>query len=265
MLITPPTATFAAPRPAGRAPGAAASPASPLASRDAFVADPDAIAARAAADRLKRLIGTPRNATLPFLLDAARLLPRAADRRAWLEAALHDHDLRASHVDPATARMMIARLTRAGIERQLAVPEASKPLGRLQALQVAHDLAEEALGSIVEPDARALAAFTAEAQRAIGTPTASLALIKDGLTLLEGLPEDSPVDVSASIATLAIGHMDRPGRTAAETEAVGLAALRAITELRGTPLLQTRLMAAEREPRPARKLAMIREALGAEA
>lgn len=260
-----------APTPATRqstpAPAPVAPPAAPAraSARDAFVADPDTIAARAAADRLKRLIGHPANATLPFLLDAAHLLPRAADRRAWLEAALHDHDLRASHVDPATARMMIARLTRAGIDRQLAAPEAAGPLGRLQALQFAHDLAEKALGSIVEPDARALAAFTAEAQRAIGTPSASLALIKEGLTLLEGLPEDSPVDVSASIATLALGHMDRPGRTAAETEAIGLAALRAITDLRGTPLLQTRLMEAERAPAGARRLAIVREALGAEA
>jgi hypothetical protein len=233
--------------------------------RDTWLADPDAVAARAASQRLERLIGLPRNATLPFLQEAAAKLPTSADRRAWLEAALHDHDLRASHVDAVTARMMIARLTLSGIERQMNKPESKAFLGRIQALQAAHDIAERAFAAVVEPETRALAQFANEAQRLIETPAASLALIQDGLRLLEHVPEDSPVDVSASIATLALGHMDRKGRTQAETEAIGLAALRAITELRGTPLLQTRLQEVEREPQGNRRLSLIREALGAEA
>lgn len=232
--------------------------------RDTFLAGLDARAARAASQRLERLIGAPRNATLPFLQEAAAKLPTAADRRAWLEAALHDHDLRASHVDAPTARMMIARLTLAGIERQMKKPEAQQFLGRIQAMQTAHDIAELAFDAVVEPEARALAAFANQAQRRIETPAASLALIQDGLRLLEQLPPDSPVEVSGCIATLALEHMDAEGRTRDETEAIGLAALRAITELRGTPLLQTRLLEAEREPNTSRRLRLIREALRAE-
>lgn len=265
MLITARPATLGAPRlPVAPAPRPAAQ-AAPRAGGDAFVSDADTRAVRQAEDRLKLLIGAPRNATLPLLLEAGRVFDRPADRRAWLEAALHDHDLRASHVDPATARMMVARLTLTAIDRQLTAPEARTALGHIQALDTAHRLAETALDGIVEPDARRLAAFTNQAQRAIGTPGASLAVIQDGLRLLEHLPEDSPGDVSASIATLALGHMDKPGRTAAESEAVGLAALREIVELRGTPRLQVRLMEIERETRPARRLAMLREELGAEA
>ncbi|MEB3223307.1 MAG: hypothetical protein VKS61_14625 [Candidatus Sericytochromatia bacterium] len=265
MLITTRPATLGAPRPAQASQPVPAAPGRQVGSRDALAIDPDAIAARQAADRLKRLIGTPANNTLPFLLEGASLMPTAATQRAWLEAALHDHDLTASHVDLPTARMMTARLTLGGIDRLLAAPEAARPLGRLQAQQASHDLAEAALASITEPGARSLAAFTRTAQRLVDAPAASLAVIKEGLMLLEHLPEDSPVDVSASIATLALGHMDRPGRAPAQAEAVGLAALREITELRGTPLLQTRLMAVERERSAGRRLALIREALGAEA
>jgi hypothetical protein len=254
------TAKPSAPRAQTSAPPVPMGPA-----RDTFVADPDARATRAASHRLERLIGVPRNATLPFLQEAAGKLPTAADRRAWLEAALHDHDLRASHVDAPTARMMIARLTLAGIERQIGKPDSQQVMGRIQALQAAHDIAELAFNAVVEPDARALANFANQAQRIIETPAASLALIQDSLRRLEQLPEENPVEVSAAIASLALAHMDRNGRTPAETEAIGLAALRAITDLRGTPLLQTRLMDVEREPNAKQRSRLIREALKAEA
>ncbi|MEB3327861.1 MAG: hypothetical protein VKQ33_01370 [Candidatus Sericytochromatia bacterium] len=266
MLIRSPLAPVPQLTPQGRQPTRATPPSSvQVAIGDAFVVDPDALAARQAADRLRRLIGSPASNTLSFLREGASLMPTTAARRAWLEAALHDHDLRASHVDLPTARMMIARLTLGGIDRLLEAPEAGQPLGRLQALQASHDLAEAALGSIVEPGARSLASFTLVAQQHVDAPAASLALIKDGLMLLEHLPEDSPVAVSAGIATLALGHMDRRGVSPVQAEAIGLTALREITELRGTPLLQTRLLEVERERSPGRRRALIREALGAEA
>ncbi|MEB3284363.1 MAG: hypothetical protein VKN33_03650 [Candidatus Sericytochromatia bacterium] len=232
---------------------------------DNYVADSDARAARVAAQRLERLIGRPRNATLPFLLEAARALPTPSDRRAWLEAALYDHDLRASHVDAPTARMMIARLTLAGIESQMEKPDARTLLGRIQAMQAAHDLAEHAFEAIVEPETRSLANFANEAQKMLNTPAASLALIQDALTHLTTLPEESPVEVSAAIATMAMTHMNQAGRTPSEQEALGMAALRTITDLRGTPLLQTRLMEAEREADLKKRIARIRTALQAEA
>ncbi|MEB3196323.1 MAG: hypothetical protein VKP62_03880 [Candidatus Sericytochromatia bacterium] len=227
---------------------------------------PDEVAARSAADRLKRLIGQPANTTLPFLLDSARLFPSPRARREWLEAALLDHDLRATHTDRAAARIMVARLTSAAIDQQMSAPAARSPMGRLQALDLSHRLAEGAFASVNEPEVMRLANFLQDGLAILETPAEGLSLAKEGLAALEVLPEDgNPVEVALVMASLAVSRAPKPGSavTPEEWEQLGHRALQEATELLGTPVLQTQLAAVEAERSPGRRRALIHEALSA--